>query len=353
MRYYTDRVSDLWKTFSKGSKDHTWHSYQVCVLQLPHTSTYDSTVAAHCDILEGSYQHRNNIYRQSEILHKVLLEYKYQQFIRRRLFYLFAIHIVYYITFSTGVVFSQELNNNIIETKFRVRSPGQMASIGLMCAAAVVLMLQKICQFWTSSRKLSWLCSIYHWIDIAAVILPVFTFVHMINGWSHFSELCSATTLILWIHAIFRIRVIPSFGYIIETVIETARIVRSVVIVMLVVVFMFTNTNMVLIHLKPDEYYQENYNVIYSGVVGSDNSFGHSSGSYGFSNVFRSFSQICYFIYGSWDPANDGAEVESIIFIKVVSILFSVMTLVMLFNLLITIRANRLDDIRKHARGIW
>lgn len=91
---------------------------------------------------------------------------------------------------------------------------------------------------------------------------------------------------------------------------------------------------MVLIHLKPDEYYEENYNVIYSGVVGTDSSFGHSSGSYGFSNVFRSFSQICYFIYGSWDPANDGTAVESIIFIKVVSILFSVMTLLMLFNLL-------------------
>lgn len=193
-RWYVSFVNKSSKLF-QGTRDNTWHSYQVCILQLPY-ATYDPThqsirtdkdnLKSKINFPDNSYQQQNNIYRQSEMAQKVILQYKYEQFIRRRMLCLFFIHILYYVTFSTGVVFSQELNHNIVGTGFRIRSGGQIASISLMCITSFLLMLQKVYQFWNSSNKLKWLCSVYHWIDIAAVILPVFTFIHMINGWNRF-----------------------------------------------------------------------------------------------------------------------------------------------------------------------
>lgn len=78
---------------------------------------------------------------------------------------------------------------------------------------------------------------------------------------------------------------------------------------MLFVIFVFTNAYFVLLRLEPDEYFQENYGGTYNATDSSasdETNFADVSSDNGFSNVFKAFSQVWFFVYGVWDSLNDG-----------------------------------------------
>lgn len=104
---------------------------------------------------------------------------------------------------------------------------------------------------------------------------------------------------------------------------------------MLLVILAFTQAYIVLLRLEPDEFFQENYGGNYG--ADPDNPSGEISvadvsADNGFHNWFKAFSQVWFFIYGVWDPLNDGDAGDSK-FLMCLSILFSLITVLIFFNL--------------------
>lgn len=106
---------------------------------------------------------------------------------------------------------------------------------------------------------------------------------------------------------------------------------------MLLVILGFTMSYIVALRLKPDEFFQEKYTGTYTMMDSKDPSatvnFADVSADNGFSNWFKAFFQVWFFVYGVWDPVNDGYAGDSF-FIMSLSILFSLITVVIFFNLL-------------------
>lgn len=83
------------------------------------------------------------------------------------------------------------------------------------------------------------------------------------------------------------------------------------------------------------EYFQENYsgtfNVTDNGPSGEAN-FADISADNGFQDWFKAFSQVWFFVYGVWDPLNDGDAGDNKM-IMCISIIFSLVTVLIFFNL--------------------
>lgn len=106
---------------------------------------------------------------------------------------------------------------------------------------------------------------------------------------------------------------------------------------MLLVIFAFTNAFIVLLSSKDDAYFQEQF----SGSINLSESesasgngvvFADISSSNNFSNPFKAFSMLWFFIYGVWDPITDGDAGDDPMII-ILAILFSFFTILILFNL--------------------
>lgn len=101
----------------------------ICVVPLPHLNSYanfpedrpPSTIYENGNYIipykkysaftqVASNQDRVNVFRQGNTVLEILLEYKWKRFIKWRFWCVICtVHIVYHITYSTGVFFSQEL----------------------------------------------------------------------------------------------------------------------------------------------------------------------------------------------------------------------------------------------------
>lgn len=106
---------------------------------------------------------------------------------------------------------------------------------------------------------------------------------------------------------------------------------------MVIVIFGFTISYILALRLEPDEFFQENYSGTYTNT-GSDEvsgviNFVDVSSDNGFQNWFKAFSQVWFFVHGVWDPLNDGDAGDSK-FLMCLSIFFSLITIVIFFNLL-------------------
>ena len=97
------------------------------------------------------------------------------------------------------------------------------------------------------------------------------------------------------------------------------------------VIFAFTNAFMVLLSRKDDSYFQEKF----SGTINQSDSIDLSdtSTSNSFTNPLKSFSILWFCIYGVWDPIKDGDTGDDYMII-VLSILFSFITILIFFNLI-------------------
>lgn len=108
---------------------------------------------------------------------------------------------------------------------------------------------------------------------------------------------------------------------------------------MLVVVFAFTNAFIVLLARKDDAYFQEKYSGFIdlegSGSSTSNTvSYSDSSSSNNFKNPVKAFATIWLFIYGVWDPINDGDAGDNYM-IMALAFLFSLLAVLLFFNLVV------------------
>jgi hypothetical protein len=93
---------------------------------------------------------------------------------------------------------------------------------------------------------------------------------------------------------------------------------------------------MALLMHRDDEYFQEEYDgqVAYASS-GADETANSTmmdvSSSNDFVDVYKSFADLWFFIYGVWDPVNNGNAGDNKVTIAL-SILFSLITVLIFFN---------------------
>lgn len=117
-----------------------------------------------------------------------------------------------------------------------------------------------------------------------------------------------------------------------ETIIQLLLSVKEVLLVFFLIVCAFTNAFIIQLSRKEEDYFQEQFSGDITGPSNSTADFNDVSSSNPFSDVFKSFSTLWFFIYGVWDPVFDG-DVGDNNTIIVLSIMFSLITVLIFFNL--------------------
>lgn len=188
----------LWKKMFKEARKGLVGSGKVCVVPLAHFNTYSNLPEDRQSDTENYYkkrsafvqiamdQHGNNIFQQGDTVLEVMLQYKWKTFARWRFVYICIIHAIFYVSYSTGVLFSQELYGHDPEEDFVLEAPGQIVSIVLMSLAIFILMLQEVRQFWKTHSRLEYFLSGYNWIDISAFVFPILTAIQLKYKWDYF-----------------------------------------------------------------------------------------------------------------------------------------------------------------------
>lgn len=120
--------------------------------------------------------------------------------------------------------------------------------------------------------------------------------------------------------------------------------VYKTLLIMLLVMFAFTNAFIVLLARKDDAYFQEKYSgamVLNNTDSSTENTVNYNddSSSNNFKNPFKAFSTLWFFVYGVWDPINDGDAGDDYM-IMVLAILFSLLTVLLFFNLVMYVTYN-------------
>jgi hypothetical protein len=120
----------------------------------------------------------NQIFKQGDTVMEVLTQYKWKTFARTKFYWILLVHAIYYVSYSTGVSFAQELYG--YTPGDAPSHPGQYVSIVLMFLSACILLVQELRQFLV--RKWEYLTSFYNWIDLAAFTLPIAAFCLLLTG---------------------------------------------------------------------------------------------------------------------------------------------------------------------------
>lgn len=185
----------------RGSKNRT----KICVVPLPYFNTYnilkedrlrsDTKTTKLWGLIEitnrertykknssfiaiASGQESNNIFRQGDTVLEVMLQYKWRKFVRIRFVVVFLVHIAYYISYCTGVLFAYEMYG--YENGGEISDNSQhLASIIIAFLSGSILLGQEINQFIKGNRKTEYLKSGYNWVDLAAFVLPFLTFLQL------------------------------------------------------------------------------------------------------------------------------------------------------------------------------
>jgi hypothetical protein len=198
-------VRNPWNNMFRESRQESKKLSKVCVVPLPHFNSYSNFPEdrpkkdkEHDDNFVIPYkgesaftrvasdQHDNSIFRQGDTVLEVLLQYKWRKFARWRFWCVIcAIHVIYYISYSTGVLFSHELYGFVPGKSSLLDDRRHLVSIIFMCVSGSVLILQEFHQFFYTYRFLSYFRSGYNWVDILAFIFPLITLLQSLLGWDH------------------------------------------------------------------------------------------------------------------------------------------------------------------------
>ncbi|GAA5812199.1 hypothetical protein MFLAVUS_005649 [Mucor flavus] len=233
--------------------------------------------------------------------------------------------------YSTGVLFSRTLYVKGENYEFDMKHPGHIVSLAVMGLSLAVLIYKETQQFFSGRSKMN------------------------------YNEVCSVTTLILWLHGILRFRVNLYFGVTLEIIIQLFKNVFSVLFIMLLVVIAFTQAFVVLLRTEGDEYFRDNFPGNFTGnttlatsIVSTEGltDSANVSADNGFVNWFKAFSQVWFFLYGVWDPVMEGKAGDSKMLMSM-CILFSFITVLIFFNMVIALMSSTVEDVKKRGKRAW
>ena len=105
---------------------------------------------------------------------------------------------------------------------------------------------------------------------------------------------------------------------------------------MMLVVFAFTHAFIVLLRQEEDSYFEEEYNgtitTNMNGIETNNTVTFFDGGSNDFTDLFKSFKDVWFFIYGIWDPINKGESANNVM-AMILSVVFSFIVLLLFFNI--------------------
>lgn len=256
----TGAVSITWRTiislfndyWGNGLKSHT----VVCVVPLPYFNTFDKadareafrtqaniTRTTESNLELSSYNRKSmflqltldskkgpNIWKEGDDVMILILQYKWAAFIRNRFFCIYAVLIVYYITYCVGIQFAVEVfDYNVSNAGVSLAANSHhLACLVIFFISFSILLSLEILQMFNSSIYFQ---DFYNSFDCLALLFPLLNYVQLVLGINYFVcklavnnlrriptkflliqyESCSVSALILWLHGIIKLRVISSF----------------------------------------------------------------------------------------------------------------------------------------------
>lgn len=194
----------FWAHLTKNSQEEKKELSNLCVIPLPHFNSYSYFPEDRHEVITdgnsiipykeesafvrvASNQNSNNIFRQGDTVLEVMLEYKWKTFARWKFIQIYMIHILYYISYATGVLYSRVLYVDE-EGGFDIKHPGHITSLVIMGISFAVLLVQEFRQFGKTNSKMDYISSGYNWVDLAAFTFPVFTMLQSLLGWDYFAS---------------------------------------------------------------------------------------------------------------------------------------------------------------------
>ncbi|GAN02898.1 hypothetical protein MAM1_0030c02348 [Mucor ambiguus] len=334
-------------------KDQKSELITICVVPLVHFSSYaisPEDSKSRSELVNNNLWCQNNN-KQLDFLYKKesdLLRFALKQR-RHDLFHqnTSVLEVLLHYKWETAIIcFGFSSDVSIFE------NPAHLAVIISMLISGGLLAYQELHQL-LKSRTFKF----YDLFDYAALILPAINLYQMLTDKPELYDVGAVTTIVLWIHGILRLRPIEFIGITLETIIKLIETVYKTIFIMLLLIIAFTHAFVVLLSHKDDSYFQEQFsgsiNLTKSNLA-ADNaaSYADDSSSNSFQDPVKAFSSLWFFLYGVWDPIKNGEAGDNYM-IMFLAILFSFLTVLIFFNLVIALMSSQAEEVRTLGRGIW
>ncbi|KAL0084571.1 hypothetical protein F4703DRAFT_1942776 [Phycomyces blakesleeanus] len=348
------------------SHDRKPHLATLCVVPLPSYTAYTenfrtlfnhimgeppglaSAYSPHSLFTVQASTGNSEVFRNGEPVMEALLIYKWRAFARNRFFLIYLIYISYYTLYSITVAFSKEVFNYDAQT--RVISPAHRSCLIIMIAISIVFIIQETRQIMVS--RTNYFRLFYNYISLTAVCLPAIATIVLLSGHTYPVEASAISVLILWLHAIVRLRVLKEFGIMVEIVVQISKRVLPMFALLVFIVFAFSHTFIVLLRNESSGEFAETFD----GIIGGTQSFYITSRDSGSENKFRhvgtALKAVWLFVNGDWEAISD-KPVEDQTLVTVLAVILSFSTTFILLNILIALMTDVVEEVKRKGKRVW
>ncbi|KAI8367361.1 hypothetical protein EDC96DRAFT_150651 [Choanephora cucurbitarum] len=362
------KQEDIHSKTSSKAKSSTGNYIRLCAVPLSYFNSYlnrNSDVWSVHDSIQtyrrsslfismATDSSKYTMFDEGNLIVALMLSHKWKRLVKHRFIAVYLIHVFYYITYFLAVPFSRERFGYIPGNSSISDSTAHLVLVILFFFLGALFVFQEIRQCCSSRRK--YFNSLYNAVDITLIVLMMFTFFQMAFNLSYQNEVQSICTLIVWLHGLLRLRAFMNFGIALEVVIRLFQKVFQIILFMMLVVFAFTHAFIVLLRQEEDSYFEEEYNgtitTNMNGIETNNTVTFFDGGSNDFTDLFKSFKDVWFFIYGIWDPINKGESANNVM-AMILSVVFSFIVLLLFFNIVIGFMSASIEEVLKHGRKVW
>lgn len=123
-----------------------------------------------------------------------MLQYKWKTFIRKRFIGVCLIHVVYYVSYCTGVLFANEMYgyDSANEGRSLTADNKHIVSLFIMFLSGFSLFFQEVRQIYFSQKKMDYFRSWFNYVDLLAFIFPLVTVFQMVFNGNYFVSISSS-----------------------------------------------------------------------------------------------------------------------------------------------------------------
>ncbi|KAI8378406.1 hypothetical protein BD560DRAFT_49114 [Blakeslea trispora] len=322
------------------------NTYRDTELDATHSFEYDSSEEMNLETLSlfvrlATRRSRCNVFDEGGLVLGLVLLHKWNQFARFRFAIICLIHLVFYTSYFLTVTFSYEAFGYIPGKSIFLDNPMHVIVLVVFFLSYALLTFVEIQQCWFLRKKYF---HSYNWVDILLLVFTMFTFFQMYFESDCLKEFESVCALIVWLHALLKLRVFESFDIALEAFVALFRKVFQIIVFLIFVVFAFTNAFIILLRDKEDAYFRENMTSSMNETAKYSNDATND-----FNNVFKSFRDVWFFVFGIWDPVRNGQSADNDM-VAVLSIAFSFIVLLLMFNVVIGFMSASIEDVLERGR---
>ncbi|KAI8875788.1 hypothetical protein K501DRAFT_338494 [Backusella circina FSU 941] len=347
------------KILIKETKDSLRKKQALCIIPLPSYNVYN-VFSYGCSVEDDKFSRSatkgekpEKKYHTLNVI-EVLIDHKWRHSARDGLYGILAIHLVYYVFYTLGVSFPEEVFGYVPGTP--IHNSKHLVCIAMMVWTGTFLFFQEMVQI--KAWRFAYFQSVFNYIDLAAFILPLTTLALIISDGKYLYEVSSITILVLWVHFFLRLRVIPTIGTLSEIILRLAKKFFPIIFTLIMVVIAFTHSFIVLLRRRDDAFFQENYEGIITtnnesnSLNGASVSLSDQSQQNPFKDVFLAFTTVWFFTSGSFDPVFSG-DVANSPMVTILAILFSFCTGLIVLNVVIALMTGAIESTKKKGNRNW